>query len=67
MDTTKILKEKKLNSSVVVAGLSIGVHPSVIELFLPAMLEATKTIHEQEKTTRNREGLSKGILSSKNA
>jgi hypothetical protein len=67
MDTSKILREKKPNSSVVVAGLSIGVHPSVIELFLPAMLEATKTIHEQEQTKRNRESLSKGILSAKNA
>jgi hypothetical protein len=67
MDTTKILKEKNLNSSVVAAGLSIGVHPSVIELFLPAMLEATKTIYEQEKIKRNRESLSEGIFFAKNA
>ena len=46
----RVLSERKSNSSIVVAGLSIGVHPSVIELFLPAMLEATKTINEQNKT-----------------
>jgi hypothetical protein len=57
MDTSKILKERKHNSSIVVAGLSIGVHPSVIELFLPAMIEATKTIHAQKQTERNREGV----------
>jgi hypothetical protein len=62
MDTSKILKEKKHNSSVVVAGLSIGVHPSVIELFLPAMIEATKTINEQTTTKRNRESLPEGVL-----
>jgi hypothetical protein len=47
---SRILNERKSNSSIVVAGLSIGVHPSVIEQFLPAMLEATKTINEQNKT-----------------
>ena len=42
----RILKERKSNSSVASAGLLIGVHPKVIEMFLPAMLEATKTYNE---------------------
>ena len=47
---SRILNERKNNSSVVSAGLSIGVHPKIIEMFLPAMLEATKTYNEQSKT-----------------
>lgn len=47
---SRILNERKSNSSVVSAGLSIGVHPKVIEMFLPAMIEATKTYNEQYKT-----------------
>ena len=50
---SRILNERKSNSSVVSAGLSIGVSPAVIELFLPAMIEATKTLNEQNKTKRN--------------
>lgn len=50
---SRILNERKSNSSVVSAGLSIGVSPEVIELFLPAMIEATKTLNEQNKTKRN--------------
>lgn len=45
----RILNERKSNSSVVVAGLSLGVNPKVIEMFLPAMIEASKT-YEQNKT-----------------
>lgn len=45
----RILKERKSNSSVASAGLLIGVHPKIIEMFLPAMLEATKTYNEQDK------------------
>jgi hypothetical protein len=47
---SRILKERKSNSSIVSAGLSIGVHPQIIEMFLPAMIEATKTYNEQSKT-----------------
>jgi hypothetical protein len=47
---SRILNERKSNSSIVVAGLSIGVHPSIIEQFLPAMIEATKKFNEQKKT-----------------
>ena len=50
---SRILNERKSNSSVVSAGLSIGVSPAVIELFLPAMIEATKTLNEQNKTKGN--------------
>lgn len=49
MMTNRILSERKSNSSIVVAGLSLGVHPKVIEMFLPAMIEASKT-YEQNKT-----------------
>ena len=49
----RILNERKSNSSVVSAGLSIGVSPKVIEMFLPAMLEATKTLNEQNKIKGN--------------
>ena len=50
---SRILNERKSNSSVVSAGLSIGVSPAVIELFLPAMIEATKTLNGQNKTKGN--------------
>lgn len=46
---SKIPKRKKHNSSIITAGLSVGVHPSVIEMFLPQMLEITKIINENEK------------------
>ena len=40
----RIPERKKHNSSIVVAGLSIGVDPSIIEYYLPQMLEATKQL-----------------------
>ena len=67
MDTSKILTEKKLNSSVVSAGLCIGVHPRVLEYYLPMLLDATKTINEEIKTQRNREGILKSVLPTENA
>ena len=47
---SRILKERKSNSSIVSAGLSLGVHPKVIEAYLPELLEATKKYNEQSKT-----------------
>lgn len=49
-DRSKILSERKSNSSIASAGLLMGVNPKVIEMFLPAMIEATKTYNEQNKT-----------------
>lgn len=50
MLTNRILSERKSNSSVVVAGLSLGVHPKVIEAYLPELIEASKKYNEQNKT-----------------
>ena len=47
---SRILNERKSNSSIVSAGLSLGVHPKVIEAYLPELLEATKKYNEQSKT-----------------
>lgn len=47
---SRILSERKSNSSIVSAGLSLGVHPNVIEAYLPELLEATKKFNEQKKT-----------------
>jgi hypothetical protein len=49
--------KKKYNSSMESASISLGVHASVIDMFLPAMIEATKTINEQIKIKANRESL----------
>jgi hypothetical protein len=49
--------KKKYNSSIEAASVSLGVHASVIDMFLPAMTEATKTINEQNKIKANRESL----------
>ena len=46
---SRILNERKSNSSIVSAGLSLGVHPKVIEAYLPELLEATKKYNEQSK------------------
>lgn len=50
MLTNRILSERKSNSSIVVAGLSLGIHPKVIEAYLPELLEASKKYNEQNKT-----------------
>jgi hypothetical protein len=50
MLASRILNERKSNSSIVSAGLSLGVHPKVIEAYLPELLEATKKYNEQSKT-----------------
>ena len=47
----KIPERKKYNSSIVTAGLSIGVHPAIIEAYLPQMLDATKQLNEAQKKT----------------
>lgn len=47
---SRVLRERKSNSSVVTAGLSLGVHPKVIEAYLPELLEASKKYNEQNKT-----------------
>lgn len=47
----KIPERKKYNSSIVTAGLSIGVHPAIIEAYMPQMLEATKQLNEAQKKT----------------
>lgn len=67
IDTSKILTEKKLNSSIVSAGICIGVHPRVLEYYMPMLLDATKTINEEIKTQRNRESLLEGVISPENS
>lgn len=47
----RIPERKKYNSSIVTAGLSIGVHPAIIEAYMPQMLEATKQLNEAQKKT----------------
>lgn len=47
---SRVLKERKSNSSIASAGLLIGVHPKVIEAYLPELLEASKKYNEQNKT-----------------
>jgi hypothetical protein len=49
--------KKKYNSSIESASISLGIPASVIDMFLPAMIEATKTLNEQNKTKTNREGV----------
>jgi hypothetical protein len=46
---SRVLKERKSSSSIVSAGLSLGVHPKVIEAYLPELLEASKKYNEQNK------------------
>ena len=63
MDTSKILLERKLSSSIVSAGLCIGVNPKVLEYYMPMLLDATNKINEEIKTQRNRESLLEGNIS----
>jgi len=49
----RIPERKKYNSSIVTAGLSIGVDPAIIEFYMPQMLEATKQLHEARKNNHN--------------
>jgi len=67
MDTSKILTEKKLSSSIISAGLCIGINPKVLEYYMPMLTEATNKINEESKTQRNRESLFKGNLSTENS
>jgi hypothetical protein len=49
--------KKKYNSSIEAAAVTLGVHPCVIDMYLPLMIETTQTINEQNKTKGNREGV----------
>lgn len=54
---TNIPVKKKHNSSIEAASVTLGIPASVIEMFMPAMLEAKQLYDEQNKIKTNRESI----------